>query len=246
MKKLIILTSLMGVLFLSGCDNEDARNYAKELVGVLKTYQVEVNKKIGAEQKSYKDLAANYSYAREFELFTELRSERRKRAEGLADALLSDEKLTPADLKNLVADYANFDFEATRKMLEEESDGQVEYLASLESLELQSQNITALRKTLEALAKPKSDIKQLKQLASSAKEFKAKFDELQCEDLAQEIACLKKRLEAIKTRTDLDDAQKKAATESLQKEINSLTELGDDQKCDAKKREDTKCPEAKG
>lgn len=246
MKKLIIFALITGVLSLSGCDNEDARKYANELSGVLKTYQVEVNKKIAAEQKSYKDLAANYAYAREVELLTTLGNERLKRSEAVGEDLLAEEKLTTADVHSLVAEYAHLEFESTRKMFEQESDGQAEYLASLESLELQSQNIATLRKALEAMAKPKGKIKQLKELGASAKEFKAKFDELQCEELAEQIACLKKQIEAIKKRDDLSPVEKQDETEELQNEINSLTELSNDQKCDTKQREAAKCPEPKG
>ena len=268
MKRLIILALITGVLSLSGCDNEDARKYANELAGVLKTYEVEVNKKIAAEQKSYKELAANYAYAREVEVLTNLGNERLKRSETVAEELLADEKLTTADIHSLVADYAHLEFESTRKMFEQESDGQAEFLASLESLELQSQNLTALRKALEAMAKSKGKIKQLKEFGASAKQFKAKFDELQCEDVAEQIACLKKRLEAInkkkleaiKKRDDLSAAGKQDQMkevqneidslsdqmEEVQSEIDSLIELSNEQKCDTKKRDATKCPESKG
>jgi hypothetical protein len=246
MKRLVTIAMILGVFAFSGCDNEDAREYAKELVGVLKTYQVEVNKKIAAEKKSYKDLATTYAYAKQVDLISSLRTERFRRAENLTDALLGEEELTPAEMHALVADYAKQDFEATREMLEDESDRQAEYLGSLEALELQSQNLTVLRKALEAMAKRKGQIKQLKELAGSAKQFKAKFDELQCEELAQEIACLKAQLKAISERKDLTPEQIGAATEKIQKQIDALRELSDDQKCDQTKREDAKCPNEKG
>jgi hypothetical protein len=100
-------------------------------------------------------------------------------------------------------DHANLEFEATRQSLVQESDGQAEYIASLESLELQAQNIAQLTQALEALAKPKSDVKKLRELAAAAKELKVKFDELECADLAEQIACLKAQQAAIDAATDL-------------------------------------------
>lgn len=246
MKQFIITLVVIGLLTLSGCDSKDAREYANELAGVLKSYQVEINKKIAAEQKSYKDLAATHAYARQVDLLSTLQTERFRRAESLTDELLGDGEITPSEMHELVADYANLDFESTRKMLEQESDGQAEYLASLESLELQSENIAALRKALEALAKPKLNIKQLKELGASAKEFKNKFDELQCEELGGRIACLKTQQAEVDKRTDLSDEQKKTAKEKIQKEIDSLLELTNEQKCDKGKRDKAECPDKKG
>jgi hypothetical protein len=203
----------------------------------LKSYQVEVNKKITAEQKSYKDLASTYAYAKQVDVLSTLRTERFRRADNLTDQLMNGGgELTPSEIHGLVADYANTYFEATREMLEQESDGQAEYLASLESLELQAQNITALTKALEELAKPKGNVKQLKELGAAAKEFRDKFNELQCEDLAGQIACLKAS-QAGKTPEESD---------AIQAEIDSLMEQSTEQKCDAAKRDKTTCPDKKG
>ncbi len=246
MKKLIITTIAFALLVLTGCDDKDARDYAKDLVGVLKSYQVEVNKKITAEKKSYKNLAGTYAYAKQVDLLSRLRTERLSRADSLTDSLIADEKITPSDMHKLVLDYANLDFESTRQALEQESDAQAEYLASLESLELQAQNIAQLTKALEALAKPKGNIKKLKELGASAKELKSKFDELQCEELAEEIACLKAQQTAIDARTDLSPDQKKGKKQKIEEQIKPLVELSNEQKCDETKLKNAKCPDTKG
>lgn len=103
-----------------------------------------------------------------------------------------------------------------------------------------------MTKALEALAKPKSDIKKLKELGASAKEFKNKFDELQCEELAEQIACLKAKQMAIGERTDLTSEQKDRQKQKIEEEIKPLLELTNEQKCDPSKRDATKCPDQKG
>ena len=246
MRKLIITAVVLSLLLLTGCDDENARNYAKELVVVLKSYQVEVNKKIAAEKKSYKDLAGTYAYAKQAELLTRLRTERLTRADSLTDDLIGGRTLTPSEIHKLLLDYANLEFDATREALTQESDGQAEYVASLETLELQAKNIAELTKALEALAKPKSDIKKLKELASAANEFKTKFDDLECTELAEEVACLKAQQETINARTDLSDEQKKTKTEKLDNQIKQLLELSKGQKCDQDKLKNAKCPNKKG
>ena len=244
MKKLIIATAVLALLTQTACDDKDARDYATELVGVLKTYQVEVNKKITAEKKSYKDLAGTYAYAKRVELFGKLSTERLAGTDRLTDALMADEKFLPSDLHQLVREHAVLEFDATRKALEEESDGQAEYLASLESLDLQAQNIAQLTKALEALSKPKGDMKKLKELATSAQAFKTKFDELECNELAEEIACLKAALAEVDKGKDLSPAMK-AKKESLLVQINALKDLSKEQKCQSD-LDKVKCPDLKG
>jgi hypothetical protein len=243
MKKLIIAIVVCSLLALTGCDDQDARDYANELVGVLKTYQVEVNKKIVAEKKSYKDLAGTHAYVRDVNLLTGLKTERLTRADSLTDALIGGETLTPSDMHKLLLDYANHDFEATREMFERESDGQAEYLASLESLNLQAENIAQLTKALEALGKPKGSLKRLKELKAAAEEFKSKFDDLQCEELAEQIACLKDQIAAITKNATLTDEQK-AQKEDLEAQLKPLEELATECKADILKN--AKCPDKKG
>ena len=246
MKKLIITAVVFSLLVLTGCDDQNARDYAKELVGVLKSYQTEVNKKIAAEKKSYKDLAGTYAYAKQVELQARLTTERLTRADSLTDDLIGGRTLSPSDIHKLLLDHATLEFESTREALAQESDGQAEYLASLESLDLQAQNIAQLTKALEALAKPKSDIKKLKDLASAAKQFKTKFDDLECAEVAEEIACLKAQQAAIDAATDLSADQKKTKKQKLEDQIKQLLERSKGQNCDQEALKNAKCPDKKG
>lgn len=231
MKRIITALLLCCMLGLAACDDKDAREYAKELSGVVKSYQTELNKKIKVEKDSYKDLAGTYAYAQQVSLSAELDGERLRRKDELTDELLhGDKKVTPADIHAMLIDYAGHDFDATRQMLERESDGQAEYLASLQTLELQSQSLESLSKALDELAKPKSDIKQLKELAAAAQEFRSKLVELECDDFARQIACLKKQKAALEKDAAAlggNDEEKRrllGEAKALQGEIDRLTE----------------------
>ena len=249
MKRIITALLLCCLPALAGCDDKDARDYAKELSGVVKSYQSELNKKIKAERESYKDLAGTYAYAQQVSLAAELHSERLRREDELTDSLLhGDAKLTPADIHAMLIDYANHDFDATRETLERESDGQAEYVASLQSLELQSQSLEALSKALDDLAKPKSNIKQLKELAQAAQEFRGKLLELECDDFARQIACLKKQKDAADAAAaaETEDIKKqgsRAEAKALQDEINRLTEQFGNGGCKAAALTNATCPD---
>ena len=236
-KTFFIITLLFSVIF-SGCDSEDARNYAKELVGVLKTYKAEINKKIKAEQQSYKDLSATYAYAKQMDVKIGLQTDRLRRASEITDRLLNksdgDKEITTSDISNMVLDYANSDFDKTRQMLERETNDQSEFLTGLETLELQAQNIDELIKVLEELAKPKSNLKQLKDLALAAKTFKDRLNELECEDIERQIACLQKKKDSAETPAN----QK----EKIQAEIDRLQKQMNDTGC---KNKGLVCPESK-
>jgi hypothetical protein len=230
MKKVIITLIVLFSFALNGCDSKDARSYATELIGILKSYKVEINKKIKTEQESYKDLAGTYAYAKQMNVQLGLQTERLRRASQLTDKLLSeknDGEITTSDVGNMILDYANSDFDKTRQMLERESDDQAEFLTGLESLELQAQNIDALIKVLEGLEKPDSDLKKLKDLAKFAQEFKKKLNQLECEDLQRKIACLKQKFEEIKGQKDKEVVRKNGENnpktkETIQIEIDRL------------------------
>lgn len=248
MKKITITLIVLFSFIFNGCDSEDARNYAKELVEVLKAYKVEINKKIKAEQESYKDLAGTYAYAKQMNVQLGLQTERLRQASQVTDKLLNeknDEEITTSDINNMILDYAGSDFEQTRQMLERESDEQAQFLTGLETLELQAQNIDALIKVLESLSKPESDIKKLKDLAKFAQEFKKKMNELECEDLQRKIACLKEKIKKLEeqkqnetVQTEKDKLQ--AQIDGIQTEIERIQAQVKESGCEDKTLE---CPD---
>lgn len=179
MKRAVAIFLLISLLFLSGCEDKDAQQYSKELIGVLNSYQTEVNKKIKAEKESYKNLADIYQRAREVDRLEALEQERAERSEKMAGEMIKgDYEPRPAEVLPRLRDYANFDFEMNRKIFEVESDAQVRFLSDIADLEFDAKNISALSKALGELAKPKGNLQQVKDFAAFTKQVKDELDKL--------------------------------------------------------------------
>lgn len=179
MKKTIAIFLLGGATLFVGCDDKDAQQYSKELIGVLNSYQTEVNKKIKAEKESYVRLAEIYQQAREFDRLEALTQERTERSDKIAEELINgDYEPRPTEVLGRLRDYAKFDFEMNRKLFELESDAQARYLSDIAALELDAKNISALSKALGEMAKPKGSGQQLKDAAAFAQEVKVEMDKL--------------------------------------------------------------------
>src|SRR5262249_10091230 len=202
-----ILPALLVCLALAcgGCEEKEAREYAGRLANVLRTYKIEVDKKIDAERGAYQKLGAIYSYARQYDVVQGLRTDRYRRANSLVDSLLQGRKLAPSEIQQLISDNAKLDFDAIRSVYEAEIDDSASYLTGLETMELQVQSIDALIEALEDLAKPKSDLRQLREFVDFAAGVKNRLDALACEDLVRRINCLKHE----KDQTTTSDARKK-------------------------------------
>ncbi len=235
--------------FLSGCDDKTAREYAKQLEVVLKSYHEQVDRKVEAEQATYKTLASAYARADELETLDTLRLERQEAAEQIVDDLVRREaKASPSELQKGLQLYGNKDFELTRKSLEQEADAKAQYLADLDSLDFESKNIDALTQVLEELSKPKGDVKRLQDLAAFVQQSKSKFDELACDDLAQRIACITGQITKLTAamNAESDTAKKKilkGKIDDLQGQGEKLTAQTKTRSCDASKTKDAKCPE---
>jgi hypothetical protein len=174
-----ILLLLCGLALLSGCEDRDAQQYAKELIGVLDSYQTEVNKKVKVEKESYGKLAAIYERARGFERLEALTQERSERSDKIADEMINgDYEPRPTEFLGRLRDYGTFDFEMNRKLFELEMDAQARYLSDIADLEFDAKNISALSKALGEMAKPKGSLQQIKDSAAFAKEVKDELDKL--------------------------------------------------------------------
>lgn len=179
MKRAIAISLICGVSFFVGCDDKDAQQYSRELIGVLNSYQAEVNKKIKAEKKGYGRLAEIYHQARGFDRLEALTQERSERSDRIAEELINgDYEPRPTEFLGRLRDYATFDFEMNRKLFELESEAQARYLSDIAALELDGKNISALSKALVEMAKPKAKGQQIKEAAAFAKEVKDELDKL--------------------------------------------------------------------
>ena len=171
-----VLLSLAGLVLLAGCeDDQRARKFARELLAVLKNYQQQVDRKIQAEQASYKALAELYARAEQEQCSEALSLERRERALRDADAVLDETALNPARpapslarLQASLRDYAALDFDRTEKLLAGQREAQTRFLAALEDLQAESHRLATLARLLEGLAQPRKPAAQFQDLAAFA------------------------------------------------------------------------------
>jgi hypothetical protein len=234
MRNLHLLVVGLGLLLSAGCRGEDrtARQYAQKLNVVLRSYQDQVNRKIAAEQEAYQRLAAAYAHDRDVDVRENLELERAERSQRVADALLkrgSSDPISPSELKNLLQGYGAYDFDQTRALLDREVAAETQYLAALESMEVETQKIQALSQALDDLAKPKSRAQQFKDLAAFADQVNQEFDKLVCADLAEEIKRLQGKLEAVKALPDSPDKTQQIGI--LEEQIKRLQERRKQMKC---------------
>jgi len=218
---------LAGLPLLAGCRGEDksAQDYAKKLSVVLASYQDQVNQKIKAEQDAYKQLAATYARARDQDAVETLYLERSERSRKIADQLVQrgpNEPVTLSEIREMLRDYGNQDFELTRPMLEQEAAARAQYLANLEDLQLEAGKIQALTEALNELAKPKSRAQQFKDLTKFAETVNSEFNRRVCEDLAAQISSLE-----TKAAAEADPNKKKL----IQAQIDQLKDQRKRRKC---------------
>lgn len=195
MKKFAALFLLCGSLALAGCDDRDAREYAKRLADVLDTYQTELDRKVSAEKASYKELAAVYEQARRSNVEESLDVERSIRSKKLATLLVrADDLPRQTDILDSLHDYAEHDLRLTRDFLQTEADAQAQFLGDIEALEFESETIDELRESLKQLAKPKGQLKRLRDAAVFAQDSKKELDKLTCQDLDTRLTALRAQL----------------------------------------------------
>lgn len=229
MRKLCATFLLCAASFFTACDDRAAREYANELIGVLDSYQTQVNEKVKAEKKSYKELAAIYQKSRLRVTESSLKQERRERSRKLATEMIrSDYFPASSELLASLKDYGEQDFDTMRKLMELEADAQSQFLSDIEALEFDVETIAALKESLKDLAKPKGKLTGLKDLAVFASESKKAFDGLICEDLKHELDALTAQVQTWRQ----ENAEKnKGKINAFQTLIGNVNEQKSDKQC---------------
>ncbi len=214
MRRIAILFLLCALPAFAGCDDKDARHYATELTNVLGAYGEQVETKVTAEKASYKELAQVYERARQRNIEQMLEEDRIESSEKLAVSMAQAKYLprNPEVIQSL-HDYADRDFAATREFLQVEADAMAQFLGDIEALEFEAETIDELGAALKTLAKPKGNLKRLKDAAKFAQDTKAEFDKLVCNDVAD---ALKEKTATLATRT--------AERDAIQKELKALND----------------------
>jgi len=229
MNRVLGIILIFSALLLTGCD-EEAQQYARELKQVLSSYQEQVQRKTNAEQAAYRSLTSYYAHAQEEDLFLKLQLERNERVRKLADEYVKGQRSAPtnSELRGFLKDFANFDFEETRKGLEDESDVNTRYLANLESLQLETEKMESLSQALDSLSKPKRPLAQLKEFVAFANQVDKEVQKLACEDVAKEIKCLEKQKAA-----ETDAVKKQLIQAEIDKRKTRLSQLKSSGSCPA-------------
>jgi hypothetical protein len=198
MKRFILLVVIGSFLMFTACSDKDAEAYAQRLIGVLDSYQEQTNRKIKAEQDSYAELAQIYEESAKINIENNLEMERVERIDKLVDELIeSDRPPTGSNLRERLRDYASHDFDVTRKGLQSQADARALFLADIEGLEFDAQNIDALKQALKTMAKPKGQYQKLKDYAAFAKAANDRLDEMFCQDLAVQAKALQLQIDSL-------------------------------------------------
>lgn len=213
----------------SACGDKAAEELAKQLIAVANSYQEQVDRTNDAERKAYKKLASTYVDAQRNNVFLSLEQERIERARWIADEALDVKHVRPtlSDIEGQLREYADLDFETTRKLMKEESEARAQYLSQLARLKSDSVKVEALTKSFAELAKSKSNADKLKEIVSFFQQSKVEFDKLFCADLKAKIDSLQKQVNAKKTAppNEQSDAKTKrlVALEALENELDAFT-----------------------
>ena len=179
-------------LVLSGCSgDEEAREYAKGLIAILKTYQTELQGKMAAEQKAYRALVKVYGGAADSDMLASLSTDRKERGDRLAEQAIKGGTPGGVALRDALKDYADRETDATRELLTRESDNYDKYLSSMNKLAVDADAVEHAESAVEVLTKKPSLVDDLKFLKEYGTAAKSCLDELTCKSLADELKAAK-------------------------------------------------------
>jgi hypothetical protein len=227
MKILAAIFLLCAALPMAGCDDKDARQYAQELVNVLDSYQEQVDRKVTAEKDSYKELAGVYERARQQNIEQTLEDERVERSEKLATVMVDADHLPRnTEILESLRAYAEEDFGSTRDFLQIEADAQAQFLGDIEALEFESETIDDLRASLKLLAKPKGNLKRIRDAAVFVQDTKKEFDQLLCKDVEAALELQQAQLAQLKTEVSQLSTQFGVLNDAVVKDQGKIIAVG--------------------
>src|SRR5260370_40520849 len=188
--KTIILSLTVGLaLALTGCTDQQARQYSEKINEILQNYQSQIKRNSDSEQRAYEKLAAAYETEKQRDVFESLDTERTLRSGALSGMLVEGPAKASAIVEELEK-YAGEDFDRTQKIYAEEMDAESAYLKVLDSLQTETQKASDLSKILAGLAKPSDLLQHGKDLASFGQTFQTESAKQSCLQIqsASEVA----------------------------------------------------------
>ena len=176
-----IVLSLTGglALALTGCTDQQARQYSEKINAILQNYQNQIKRNIDSEQRAYEKLAAVYETEKQRDAFESLDTERTLRS-GALSAMLVEGPAKASTIIEELEKYAGEDFDRTQKIYAEEMDAESAYLKVLDSLQTETRKASDLSKILAGLAKPPDLLQHGKDLASFGQAFQTENAKQSC------------------------------------------------------------------
>src|SRR5260370_16579136 len=113
--KTIILSLTGGLaLVLTGCTDQQARQYSEKINAILQNYQSQIKRNIDSEQRAYEELAAVYETEKQRDVFESLDTERTLRTGALSGMLVEGPAKAPPTVQELQK-HPPTDFDPTPK-----------------------------------------------------------------------------------------------------------------------------------
>jgi len=185
MRSRLVLLFISACL-LSSCDKR-AEEYAKQIRELLDERSKQISVKIAAERKAYEQYGLHSEKTARELVAADLVNLRNLRSEELAVDYAQGRK-PDSPWKSRLLQYAQLDFEQNRAILGADMDSKSTYTSSLLELEIEQAKITALRKLLTQLEKPRSFAQEAKAIGEFGQEAKKEFDKLVCAGLKEQKA----------------------------------------------------------
>jgi hypothetical protein len=204
-----ILSMTAGLaLALTGCTDQQARQYSEQIDAILQNYQRQIKRNIDSEQRAYEKLAGVHETELHRDVFESLDTERTLRSGALSSMLVEG----PAKASTIIEElekYAGEDFDRTQKVYAEGMDAESAYLKVLDSLQTETRRASDLSKILAGLAKPAALLQHGKDIASFAQAFQTESAKQSClqiqsaSDVAQASAADAKAIaDALQAKAD--------------------------------------------
>ena len=242
MRNINFISVIAASLFVTGCSDTVAREYAKQVSATLRKYQESVDEQIRAQLTGYGKIAKILDHAAEQDVLGQLETERLESVTKLKDGLLLETpskrlELNESRLRDTLMRYARHDFEVNRTSVSQELDGYKRFMAGLQDLDQESANLRILAKLLSDLSEKKGAIDRVKEATQFGQAVQDNFTKLQCaaltaeeKDLAAVLAGFDAKLSAPGKEDDPKALQK--AKDDTNSRLLAIATAKSDKKCD--------------
>jgi hypothetical protein len=186
MRNYTVPTLLLLTLALAGCGDETARQYAAQLAEILKSYEAKIDKQMAAQETTYTALAKDLDDAEQRDTSGGQDSERLERELVLRDQLTDPDArrritMNSTRLRNLISSYVEQDAKLHREQITAEFDAYKRFLASLQDLSQETENVAQLSHMLADLSEKKGVMTRMIELKQFGDQVKQNYDKLKCD-----------------------------------------------------------------